>query len=355
MRTLMFHGRRDFRIEERAAPEATPGHVVIRVAACGICGSDVHEFTHGPETGTPRRVHPQTGTRGPIVGGHEIVGTIAAIGAEVRGLDPGQRVAVRPTLPCRTCSACRRGRQSQCRLLATIGVSEDGGLADFVRVRADCAYPLPDSLADAQAAYAEPLACAVHGLRRGGFTPGDRIGIVGAGPIGLMTLLAARAFGATDVALFEPSPFRRALATELGATSVHDPGREDAVREHVRRSGGERPALVLECAGALPAFDTALSLAGRGGRLVLLGMIFEQVHLRPLDLFMREQAVIGSMGYDDRDFEVALELLVSGRVAPHPRLTTAEIGLSAVLEQGFDALTGTARLEHCKIQVHPDG
>lgn len=354
MKALVFHGRGDFRLETLQAPELSADEVLLEISHCGICGSDLHLFTHGPETGTLRRRHPQTGTMGPIVGGHEMVGTVVSLGDEVQALEIGCRVAVRPTLPCRRCKACHEGRQSQCALLATIGVSEHGGFAEQVTVRSDCVYPIPDQLDAAEAAYSEPLACAIHGLRRGGFKAGQRIAIVGAGPIGLMTILAARAMGAIDIAVFEPSDARRSLSSELGASSVFDPREQDVRHVYAKQTGGRRADLVLECAGARPALETAFSLLGRGGKLVMLGMVFDEVSIRPIDLFLREQSMIASMGYDDCDFELALDFLKEGRIAPHGSLTSAEVPLSNILESGFEPLIGADRLSYCKILVRPN-
>ena len=262
MQAVRWHARGDVRVEVLPLPPPPgPGEVQIRVSWCGICGTDLEEWQSGPlfiPVGAP---HPVTGARAPLVLGHEFAGVVTAVGEGVTEPVPGHRVAVDTIVYCGTCHWCRRGEVIRCPLLGALGLHADGGLAEICNAPARMCLPVPDSVADDEAALAEPLAVAVRALRRGGLRPGERVAVVGLGAVGLMALQAAIAFGAESVAVIEPLPERRALAMRLGADR-HVTADDAAALE---------ADVAIECAGTPAAIETcdpgaAHGRPGRGAR-----------------------------------------------------------------------------------------
>lgn len=353
MKALRYYGQKDFRLED--VPEPTPGanEVKLRVAVCGICGSDLYEYSAGLVAVPTKRPHPQTGLTAPITGGHEFSGVVCEIGSGVTQFAVGDRVAVRPTLPCYRCRYCQEGRQSQCLQLATVGLSAHGGFSEFAVVRQDCLIALPDAVSFEQGAYAEPLACGVHAVKRSGLRPGAIAAVVGGGVIGLLAMQAAIAAGATSVYLFDPIAMRREIASRIGATATFDPKSSDSLKAFASMTGGYRADVVLECAGTSPALLLADSLAGRGGVIVSMSVHSENVPLPMQGFFLREKSLVFSAGYDNQDYQTAMDLIATGRVHTSAQMTTSQIRLENILEEGFGRLVGEMRQEECKILVAP--
>jgi (R,R)-butanediol dehydrogenase/meso-butanediol dehydrogenase/diacetyl reductase len=288
--------------------------------------------------------HPVTGARAPLVLGHEFAGVVVAAGAGVTGPRPGQRVAVDTIVSCGTCYWCRRGEVTRCPALGALGLHGDGGLAELCNAPARICLPVPDTVADDEAALAEPLAVAVRALRRAGLRPGERVAVVGAGAVGLMAVQAAAAFGADGVAVVEPLPERRALALRLGAGRAVPPGEAGALEADV----------AVECAGTASAIDTALQALRSGGRAVLLGISAQSALIAPMDLIGGEKSLIGSLSHVwDQDFREALQLLGRGAVLAAP-LITDRIPLSAAVTGGL-ALLRDEPEKHLKILVGGNG
>ncbi len=350
MHALRWHARRDVRLDEVAEPRPGPGEVLVRVAACGICGSDLHEYEDGPVY-IPTAPHPLTGVQPPVTLGHEFCGRVAAVGAGVTGLAEGERVAVNPCLLCGECAWCRRGRPNLCARLGTLGLSRDGAFAPLVAAPASGCHRLPASVDDRAGSFVEPLAVAVHAARRARLEPGARAVVVGAGPVGLLLLQVLRARGVAWVAVVEPREERRRLAAELGATALLDPAAApDPGRAVAALTDGERAEVAFECVGSEAAFATALRCAGKGGRVVLVGLVPAPVPVSLLALLAHEKELVGSSAYTD-EFPAAIALLAEGRVRVD-RLVTGEVPLAAALERGLLAL---ARREaaHVKVLVRP--
>jgi (R,R)-butanediol dehydrogenase/meso-butanediol dehydrogenase/diacetyl reductase len=350
VQALRWHGREDVRLDEVPEPEPGPGEVVVRVAACGICGSDLHEYLHGPLY-IPTAPHPLTGVVPPVTLGHEFCGRIEAVGHGGGDLPPGTRVTVNPCLLCRQCVWCRRGQPNLCARLGSLGLSRDGAFAPLVAVPAYACRALPDGLGEAEGAMVEPLAVAVHATRRARLGGGEAVAVVGAGPIGLLLLQVLKAHGAGWVAVIEPRPERRRLAASLGADAVIDPDAQDPARRIAALTSGERAAVAFECVGSGAAFSTALRVAGKGGRVVLVGLVPATVEVSLLGVLAHEKEIVGSSAYVD-EFDDALRLLSESRVRIAP-LVTARIPLAAARDRGLDAL-GRPEEGHVKILVTPD-
>jgi (R,R)-butanediol dehydrogenase / meso-butanediol dehydrogenase / diacetyl reductase len=343
MLAVRWHARGDVRTEEVPPPPPPgPGEVQLQVRWCGICGTDLEEWLSGPVFIPVAVPHPVTGRRAPLVLGHEFAGVIVAAGDGVTGLRPGQRVAVDTIVFCGSCRWCRHGEVTRCPALGALGLHGDGGLAQLCNAPARMCLPVPDTVGDDEAALAEPLAVAVRALRRGGLRPGERVAVVGAGAVGLMAVQAAAAFSADEVAVIEPLPARRALATRLGADRAVPPGDAATLEADV----------VVECAGSPGAVQTALQALRAGGRAVLLGIVTDVAPITPMDLVRAEKSLIGSLSHIwDEDFRMALRLLGRGTVQATP-LISDRIPLGAAVSGGL-ALLRDEPEKHLKILVHP--
>ena len=220
MKAAVLHGPRDIRIESFRQPELAPGMVLLRSRCVGICGSDQHYFEHG-------NCGPFVPDR-PFVLGHEVAAEIATVADDVANLSTGQHVAVNPARNCGLCHYCKAGRINLCSRNIMLGSASttpptNGGLAEFVVVRADQCHALPDGVDESLGAMIEPFAVALHAVKRAGSVAGRRVLVTGAGAIGLLAAMTARAFGAAPVAISDVVPERRAKAQELGIDAVLDP------------------------------------------------------------------------------------------------------------------------------------
>ena len=353
MKAFRFHGGKDVRLEDIPEPEPGPEEVKIKVKWCGICGTDVHEYEFGPLLLPVNKPHPRTGKMAPIVAGHEFSGQVAAIGSNVTDVNVGDRVTVRPTMPCYRCYYCKQGKHIQCVILGSIGGAADGGFAEYVAVPVDNVYKLPDEVTYEAGTFVEPLASGVHAVKRSGMKLGDTVAVIGAGPIGLLTMQAAIAAGAGKVIVLELLPQRGKLASELGATAVINPNEVDPGRAIGELTERRRADVVFECAGPCEALILAETVCGRGGTVVEVGQMVGPCNFPFPSLWMREKTIITSQGYVD-EFPAAISFLATGKVKCDPMLISAKIKLDDIMEKGIEELLGERRLEHCKILVSPE-
>jgi (R,R)-butanediol dehydrogenase/meso-butanediol dehydrogenase/diacetyl reductase len=274
--------------------------------------------------------------------GHEWIGTIAAVGDAVTRWRPGDVVVGGPLPRCGKCAMCEAGRPSLCRGRDTPGVGlEQGAFATYKRSHADQVLPLPDGLEPRAAALTEPLAVALHGIAQGGARPGQRVLVLGAGPIGALTIAALRAKGIDDVRCAEPSPRRRELATAVGATRALDPA--DLVVPSIAEPGhivDDAVDLVLECSGKARAMEAGLAQLVRGGTLVLVGAGIEPPRFDPNRILLNELVVTGSFEYSADGFPQALELLASGTLPVDHLLEPDDVPLDGLLDAMRDLAEG---------------
>lgn len=276
MKALRLHAVHDLRLTETPEPEPGPGEVLVRVDACGICGTDRHLF-HGEFPSTP-----------PVTLGHEFCGIVTATGPGV-DLPAGTRVTCDPNDACMTCPNCLRGRTNLCQRNSVTGITRDGGFAPWAVFPARKAVILPTELHPHHGAFAEPLACTLHGLDMGAPRPGERVTILGGGVIGLLALQLARNAGAETLLVTRHADKRR-LAERLGATATAaDTG---AARAHWPHGAD----LTLECAGVPETVESAQYLTAAGGRIVVLGVLAkgQKVQIEPFDLLFREVQLLHS-------------------------------------------------------------
>lgn len=314
---------------DTAAVEASspgPGEVELAPAYVGICGTDLHIF-HGD---MDARV------AAPAVLGHEMSGRVVRVGPGVEGWAPGDAVTVMPLRWDDACPACRAGHRHICRHLDFIGIDSPGAMQQRWIVPAATLVRLPDSLPLERAALVEPTAVAVHDVGRAGVRDGEKVVVVGGGPVGVLIALVARAAGA-DVRVVEPSAHRRLLAEELGLTAWGPA--DDDVPELVREWTGDAGAEVaFEVSGAAGGVDTAVDVLGVRGRLCLVA-----IHPRPREVnlhrfFWRELTLVGARLYDRSDFGRAVGLVADGTV-PAERLISKVVPLTEAAA-AFEALEG---------------
>jgi L-iditol 2-dehydrogenase len=308
-------------IEERPVPEPAPREVLVEVSAVGVCGSDVHYYEHG-------RIGEHV-VRAPLVLGHESAGRVAAVGGEVTRHAVGDRVTLEPGVPCGRCRECRAGRYNLCRDVVFFATPPiDGAFANYVTIHEDFAFALPDSLSDDVGALMEPLSVAIWACRKAGVSAGDRVLITGAGPIGLLTVQVARAFGATRVEISDVNERRLAIAERTGATRT-------------LRAGEDEPAeadALIECSGHPAALQAGIRALRPAGTAVIVGMGPGETAEIPLALIQtREIWLTGTFRYANT-YPTAIELAASGRVdlealiTGHYPLEQTERALRAGLE-----------------------
>ena len=335
MRAAVLRAPGDVVIEERPIPRAGPGQVVVRVRAVGVCGSDTHYYEHGR---IGRFV-----VEAPLVLGHEAAGEVTDLGPGVTRLAVGERVSIEPGVPDLTCGQCLAGRYNLCPNMRFFGTPPvDGAFAEYVVMHEAFAHPVPNSVSDDAAALLEPLSVGIWACMKARVTAGSRVLITGAGPIGLVSVQAALAFGATEVVVSDVNPVRLALAKELGATMVID------VREASVTDLHRSPEVLLECSGHPPAIGEAIRTLDRAGRAVLVGMGGDEIVL-PLSVIQeRELQLTGTFRYAGT-WPRAIALIASGRINLD-RLVTGTYRL----DQAQEALTAGRRdQQSVKVVVHP--
>jgi L-iditol 2-dehydrogenase len=297
-------------VRDVALPVMEPGDVLVELTAVGLCGSDVHFFEHG-------RVGDLV-VESPLILGHEAAGVVAAVASAADEHRIGERVAIDPQRPCRWCPACRAGRSNLCeRMRFPSAPPENGAFARYLAVPADAAHPLPETMSDDDGALLEPLSVGIAAVRKAGVVPGSRVLVAGAGPIGILTGAAARAFGAAEVVVADPVAARRDVALAHGATRAVDPA-------EVAELDGRMDAFV-DASGARAAIAAGLRSLRGAGRAVLVGMGAATVDLDLFLLQSRELVVEGLFRYVDT-WPLAIELVASGAVRVDD-LVTARGGL----------------------------
>jgi (R,R)-butanediol dehydrogenase/meso-butanediol dehydrogenase/diacetyl reductase len=297
MPVVVYRGKGEIVVEQRAVPQPGPGQVLAQVSHCGVCGSDLHMMVEG--WGQPG-----------YVGGHEWSGTIAAVGDGVDRWAVGDLVVGGPSPRCGRCRRCREGLPSQCEDRGgSITDDHQGAFAGYIVLDARSLLPLPPGVSMRDAALAEPLAVALHGITRSGVSEGDRALVIGAGPIGALSIAALVARGIPVLAV-EPAPARAALAAQLGAERVlHPDDLEVFPPWEPERVSSLAVDVVLECSGKKVAIEAGFNQLRRGGRLVMVGAGIEAPSFDPNRMLLNELEVCGSFVYDADGFERALELL----------------------------------------------
>jgi 2-desacetyl-2-hydroxyethyl bacteriochlorophyllide A dehydrogenase len=308
MKAAVFKAQNEMAVIDVPNPRAGAGEVVLKVHDCGICGSDLHAVQYG--LGMP----PDT------VMGHEFCGEIFEIGAGVSGYKLGQRVTSLPYIACGECDACRLGDSMHCVKIRGLGLGQlPGAYAEYVACGAQSLLALPDNVSSREGALVEPLSVGLHGVNRAELRPGTGCVVMGAGPIGLATLLWCKARGARAV-VSELAEGRAEIARMLGADAIVSPSR-DSAGEKVRELTGRSPEVVFECIGVKSTLDTAIHIAGLHGQVVVLGVCMEQDQVTPITCIMKELRIDFIVGYTRAEFQETIDALAAGRIDAKPMIT----------------------------------
>lgn len=345
MKALRFHAAKDLRIDDIAAlPAPGPGQVAIRNRFVGICGTDLHEYAYGPIF-IPTAPHPFTGATGPQVLGHEFGGVVTAVGAGVAHVAVGDRVSVQPLIMPRAGDYfADRGLFHLSPQLALAGLSWlSGGMAEAALLNDYNVVRIPDTLSDEEAALVEPTAVAVYACDRGGVVAGNSVLVTGAGPIGMLTLLTAKAFGATRLFVSDLNDTRLEIARGILPEVVTlNPARDDVgARIRAATEGGVGCDVALECVGNEKALQTCLDAVRKQGAIVQVGLHPGHSGLNWFDVTFKDVDVRGSWAYPTHLWPRVIDLIASGAI-PAMKVVTKKIRLEEAVAQGFDALLDPA-------------
>jgi L-iditol 2-dehydrogenase len=311
MRAAVFHGPNELKLEEVKRPEINENEVLVKVNASAICGTDVRIF-EGKKT---------KDVRTPSVIGHELVGTIEEVGAQVKDFFVGDRVGVMPVIPCRKCYYCLNGRENVCANRTAIGYEYDGGFAEYVRIpnvalEAGNLVKIPDHLSFEQAVIAEPLACCMNGQRKANVKMGDVVVIIGGGPIGLMHVQLAKIAGAKSVILSEPIGHRRKKALLAGADVAVNPEKESLFDIVLSKSDGLGADVVIMAIGVPSLINSSVNLLKKGGTLNLFAGFTKGVmsEVDPNVIHYNEININGTSALTRADYQKSLSLIADGQI-----------------------------------------
>lgn len=313
MKALLLSSYRNLELADLPAPTPAPDEVLIRVAACGICGSDVH----GYDGSSGRRIPP-------IVMGHEAAGTIASVGSGVRNFAPGDRVTFDSTVYCGECPNCRRGNVNLCDRRQVLGVScgdyrRAGAFAEFVAVPARILYRLPDNFPFAEAAMLEAVAVAIHGVNLAQLAPNSTALVVGAGTIGILTLQALRAAGCSKVFVTDVDAPRLELAKKIGATEILLSD-DSLLSKILQLTNNEGVDVALECVGRNETVTASIDATRKGGTVVLVGNIAPNVNL-PLQKVVTRQIRLQGSCASSGEYPQAIDWMAAGKIQVKPLIT----------------------------------
>lgn len=305
MKSAVFYGKHDLRVEESVMPKVGAEDVLIKVKACGICGTDVHiyEGDKGAAEVTP-----------PTILGHEFSGVVAEVGANVTGVKVGDRVCIDPNCYCGKCDFCRNGIAHYCTDMIGYGTTVNGGFAEYCSVDQRQVYKLGDNTTFEQGAMTEPVACCLHGIDMCNIQPGSSVVVIGGGMIGLLMLQLARLAGAARTALLEPVESKREVAKKLGADVCINPIHED-VKAVLAENGMTWVNTVIECVGRTSTIEQAIDIVGNKGTVMMFGLTKpdDTISLKPFEVFQKEIELKASF-INPYTQKRALELIDSGRL-----------------------------------------
>lgn len=345
MKAAVFHGAgRKLAIETVPDPTPGPGDLILRVRACGICGSDLHFADLHDATGGVKPLPAGT------VMGHEFAGDVVAIGQDVKDRwEIGARVTAMPAIGCGKCLACLSGRGMRCTGGQAIGLGLiPGGYAEYVRVGGFESFRLPESVDDAAGAMVEPLAVGLHAVNAAKIAAGDSVLVIGAGPIGLAVALWCRFFGARHVLVSDLVKSRLDRAADFGATGCIEASHEEVVPRSIQLAG-ERPGVVFDCVGVPGSQQLAMHYAPVDGRVVIVGVCMQADGILPIMGIGKELQINYVLAYRLQDFAFTVQMLAAGRIDPRPMLS-GTVGLDA-FPTAFEALKTSK--QDCKVLLQP--
>ncbi|SMO49908.1 zinc-dependent alcohol dehydrogenase [Ruegeria faecimaris] len=334
-----YRGNKSFAVQQARATDPGPGEAAVRVAYCGICGTDMHVY-HG-------NMDARVGLNRVI--GHEMSGVVEAVGEGVDTVEPGQKVVVRPLDHCGECPACKRGHQHICQNLKFLGLDTDGAMQEIWTVPAHTLHILPDDLRMDHAALIEPVAVACHDVRLSGLQPGEDVVVIGGGPIGILVAMVARDAGG-NVVISEVNPNRLAIAEKLGFDTIN-PIETDLVSTINARTGDKGADVVFEVSGTQPGVDAMTAVAATRARIVMVAIHAQKPQIDLFQFFWRELQLIGARVYEPEDYEKAIAVVASGGVDADVVIT--DVSPLADIQAAFEALDRSPTAMKSLIEVGP--
>ncbi len=340
IRAAFYRGDRTFSVEDISSPALASDEVAVRVAYCGICGTDMHVF-HG-------NMDARVGFERTI--GHEMSGVVAALGANVDGYVVGQKVVVRPLDHCGACPACTAGHQHICHKLQFLGLDTNGAMQEIWNVPAHTLHALPDTVRMDHAALIEPVAVACHDVRLSDLQPGEDVVVIGGGPIGILVAMVARDAGG-NVVISEVNANRLAIAKQLGFETVN-PIETDLAADIQTRTGGKGADVVFEVSGTQPGVNAMTAVAATRARIVMVAIHAQKPEIDLFQFFWRELKLIGARVYEPEDYEKAIAIIASGGIDADTIIT--DVSPLNNIQAAFEALDSSPTAMKSLIKVNAD-
>ncbi|MRE73106.1 2,3-butanediol dehydrogenase [Mammaliicoccus sciuri] len=332
MKAAVWYGQKDVRVEERTTKELQSNQVKVKVSWAGICGTDLHEYLEGPIFISTDKPDPFLGQKAPVTLGHEFAGVVEDIGSKVTKFNKGDRVVVNPTVS-------NHEKEENIDLYdgySFIGLGSDGGFAEFTNVPEENVYKLPNNVSDKEGALVEPTAVAVQAIKEGNVLFGDTVAIFGAGPIGLLTTIAAKAAGASKIFVFDLSEERLKKAKEIGATHTINSGESNPV-DVINKHTDNGVNVSFEVAGVAPTFKSAIDVTKPRGTVVIVSIFGHSIEWNPMQLTNTGVKLTSTIAYTPSTFQQTIDLINEGNLKVKDVITD-EIELTDIVESGFEQL-----------------
>ncbi|WP_204236798.1 2,3-butanediol dehydrogenase [Mammaliicoccus sciuri] len=332
MKAAVWYGQKDVRVEERTTKELQSNQVKVKVSWAGICGTDLHEYLEGPIFISTDKPDPFLGQKAPVTLGHEFAGVVEDIGSKVTKFNKGDRVVVNPTVS-------NHEKEENIDLYdgySFIGLGSDGGFAEFTNVPEENVYKLPNNVSDKEGALVEPTAVAVQAIKEGNVLFGDTVAIFGAGPIGLLTTIAAKAAGASKIFVFDLSEERLKKAKEVGATHTINSGKSNPV-DVINKHTDNGVNVSFEVAGVAPTFKSAIDVTKPRGTVVIVSIFGHSIEWNPMQLTNTGVKLTSTIAYTPSTFQQTIDLINEGNLKIKDVITD-EIELNDIVESGFEQL-----------------
>ena len=332
MKAAVWYGQKDVRVEDRKSKELQDNEVQVKVSWAGICGTDLHEYLEGPIFISTDKPDPFLGQKAPVTLGHEFAGVVDDIGSKVTKFNKGDRVVINPTVS-------NHEKEENIDLYdgySFIGLGSDGGFAEFTNAPEENVYKLPDNVSDKEGALVEPTAVAVQAIKEGEVLFGDTVAIFGAGPIGLLTTIAAKAAGASKIFVFDLSEERLNKAKSVGATHTINSG-ESNPSDIISKYTDNGVDVAFEVAGVAPTLKSAIDVTKARGIVVIVSIFGHPIEWNPMQLTNTGVKLTSTIAYTPTTFQQTIDLINEGNLKVKD-VVTDEIELNDIVESGFEQL-----------------
>lgn len=332
MKAAVWYGQNDVRVEERALKQLGDDELKIKVAWAGICGSDLHEYHEGPVFIPVNSPDPVTGCQAPLTLGHEFAGVVEEVGSSVTKFKVGDRISIYPMIT----KEQRSSKEDVFDGFGTFGLHVDGGFAEYAVIPEKYAYILPDSMSLEEGALVEPTAVAVQAVKEANLLIGDSVAVFGSGPIGLLTIMAAKTAGATNIIAIDVSETRLEKAIQAGATHIIHAGQKDVIKE-IRKVCPDGADITFEVAGVDATFKQAIQATKIRGLVMVVSIFSSSINWNPFELTTSGVKICATLAYERITFQQTIELIASGQL-PAKQIITDRIELENIVENGFETL-----------------